>query len=64
MKTICAALLGLCLPLHLSAITPGPKLVIEQDRERILKAADAALELENISLTQHQSPLSEGRPNE
>ncbi len=64
MKTICAALLGLCLPLHLSAITPGPKLVIEQDRERILKAADAALERGSISLTQHQSPLSEGRPNE
>lgn len=64
MKTFCAALLGLCLCQSSYAITPGPSLVVRQDRERISKAADVALEMEGISLTQHQSPLSGGRPNE
>ena len=38
--------------------------VVKQDRERILKAAAEALNLEPFSITQCRSPLSEGGPND
>lgn len=58
------ALLGLFITLTAHALTPGPALVVEQDRTRILAAAEKALQMPVISLTQHRSPLSEGGPND
>ncbi len=64
MKTVCMALLGFCFVLSLHAVTPAPSLVVEQDRQRILRAADKALEMAPVSLTQHRSPLNPGTEHE
>lgn len=64
MKTLCAAVLGLCFSLPVSAVTPGPKLVVEQDRGRILQAAEKSLEMSPVSIARLRSPLSAGRTDE
>lgn len=64
MKTLCMALLGLLSLLPVNAALPGRNLVAEQDRQRILTAADAALKMLPVSLTQHRSPLNLGTANE
>ncbi len=45
------------------ALSPR-EMVAVQDRERILKAADAALALKPFSIADHRSALSEGGPND
>ncbi len=55
MKIFHVALLGLCF---------APPLVVKQDRERILQAAEKALQMPPVSLTQHRSPLHQGTQHE
>ena len=43
---------------------PGTLDVAKLDRERILKAADAALSLSPLTITAFRAPLSEGGPND
>ena len=58
MVLVCAAVLG-------ARAAAAPALdVAKLDRERILKAADAARKLEPISITQFSAKLSEGGPND
>lgn len=64
MKTLCMALLCHTLLLPVYAASPGAKLVAEQDRERILMAAEAGLGSQPFSITFHRSPLSPGRSDE
>lgn len=58
------ALLGLAFVLRTHAVEPGPALVVKQDRDRILKLADAALMKEPVGIGQMKSPLNAGRPDE
>lgn len=64
MNPVCTALLAFVVSSPLFALTPGPALVVRQDRDRILQAAERALELPPVSLTQQRSPLSEGGPQD
>ncbi len=63
-KLLHSALLGFLFALPAGAITPGPEMVVKQDRERILAAAAKALGMESVSLTQHRSPQNPGAANE
>src|SRR5690606_29491602 len=64
MKTVRSALLGLCLGISTHAAEPGPELVVKQDRERILKLAEAALSMKPTGIARIPSPLDPGRPDE
>lgn len=64
MNSLCTALLGLLIALPVNAATPGPEVVVRQDRERILKLAETALTMEPVSIVRLRSPLSAGRPDE
>lgn len=46
------------------AAVPAAEIVTLQDRQRIVTAADAALEVKPFSITYQRSPLSEGGPHE
>jgi len=66
LRTHCAVFSCLTLAI-LSAASAGPTLTLDVaaiDRERILRAANAALELEPPSITQHRARLSQGGPND
>lgn len=64
MKFTCLAVLSLCLCTAARGVAPAPALVVRQDRERILQAANEALEAAPESLTQHRSPLNPGTEHE
>lgn len=64
MKTLCMALLGLTFLLPANAASSGAKRVAEQDRGRILMAAEAELGSQPFSITFQRSPLNPGTAHE
>ncbi|TDU71129.1 polysaccharide lyase-like protein [Prosthecobacter fusiformis] len=64
MRSLCTAILGLLVLSPAQAAPSGQEITARQDRRRILSLADNALKMVPVSITQNQSPLSEGRPNE
>lgn len=64
MEKILATLLLFCFSWAAQGITPQPSLVEKQDHNRILHAAEQALETPPVSLTQHRSLLNPGTEHE